>query len=364
MAGLLEYKCPNCGGHIKFDAKTQSFKCEFCDSVFTQEQLASQKVQAEAEAKNEKSHDVSAEEAEQYGWTAEANGTLGEMSVYSCQSCGAQITTDVNTVASKCPYCDSPIIMTGKVSGMNKPNCVIPFKLDGKQAGEALKKFCKGKVFLPSKFLTDHKISEIKGLYVPFWLFEADVNAQLEYEATRVRTWSDDDYNYTETSYYGVTRGGTIGYSDIPVDASKTMPDDYMDGIEPFDYKDMKSFDPAFLAGFMADKYDVDTKEAFPRAERRIKNSTEAAFARTVTGYDSVTPRSSVIRPYNNKYKYAMLPVWLLNAAYGGKKYLYAVNGQTGRVSGTLPVDKKKIALMFAGITAAVTALLQFFVFG
>ena len=113
----------------------------------------------------------------------------------------------------------------------------------------------------------------------------------------------------------------------------------------------------------MADKYDVESEEAFPRAERRIKNSTEEAFSRTVNGYDSVSPRMSVIKPYNSKYKYAMLPVWLLNTTYGGKKYLYAVNGQTGRVSGTLPVDKKKVGLMFAGITAAVTALLQFFVF-
>lgn len=363
MASLLEYKCPNCGGHVIFDSKTQKFKCEFCDSVFSQEQLRAQTEKAEEKAKGEKSPDLSGEEAANYGWTAETNGTLGEMSVYSCQSCGAQITTDVNTVASKCPYCDSPIIMTGKVSGLNKPNCVIPFKLDGKQAGEELKKFCKGKPFLPSRFLSDHKISEMKGVYVPFWLFEADVNAHLEYEATRVRTWSDSDYNYTETSYFNVTREGKIGYADIPVDASKTMPDDYMDGIEPFDYRDMKDFDPAFLAGFMADKYDVEADEAFPRAEKRIKNSTEASFARTVTGFNSVTPRSSVINPYNSKYKYAMLPVWLLNTTFNGKKYLYAINGQTGRVSGTLPVDKKKVALTFGGIAAAITALLQIIVF-
>lgn len=363
MASVLEYKCPNCGGHIKFDTATQKFKCEFCDSVFTQQELAEQTEKAETKAQNEKSPDISAEEAEQYGWTAEKTGTLGEMSVYSCQSCGAQITTDVNTVASKCPYCDSPVIMTGKVSGLNKPNCIIPFKLDGAAAGDALKKFCKGKIFLPRDFLSSHKISEIKGVYVPFWLFDSDIDAKINYEATRTRTWEDSEYRYTETSYFDVFRGGTIGYSDIPVDASKTMPDDYMDGIEPFDYKDMQSFDPAFFAGFMADKYDVEAKEAFPRAEKRIKNSAEDSFRRTVVGYDSVMPRSSSIRPFNSKYKYAMLPVWLLNTTYNGEKFLYAVNGQTGRVSGTLPVDKKKIGLMFAGIAAAVTALFQFFIF-
>lgn len=373
MASVLEYKCPNCGGHIKYDAATQSFKCEFCESVFTQAQLAQQAEQAKNKAAADEKPEVTADEAAAMGvdsintegssFSDEKRETLGEMSVYSCQSCGAQITTDVNTVASKCPYCDSPIIMTGKVSGLDKPNCIIPFKLDSKAAGDALKAFAKGKIFLPSKFLNDHKISEIKGVYVPFWLYEADVDANISYEATRVRTWSDDDYDYTETSYYDVQRGGDIGYADVPVDASSSMPDDYMDGIEPFDYSEMKDFDPAFFAGFIADKYDVDANAAFPRAEKRIKNSTEDAFRKTVTGYDTVSVRNSSINMKNRKSKYSMFPVWLLNTTYGGKKYLYAVNGQTGRVSGTLPVDKKKIALMFAGIAAAVTAIAQFFIF-
>ena len=141
------------------------------------------------------------------------------------------------------------------------------------------------------------------------------------------------------------------------------MPDDYMDGIEPFDYSEMKDFDPAFFAGFIADKYDVDANAAFPRAEKRIKNSTEDAFRQTVTGYDTVSVRNSSINMKNRKSKYSMFPVWLLNTTYGGKKYLYAVNGQTGRVSGTLPVDKKKVALMFGGIAAAITAIAQFFIF-
>lgn len=362
MASVLEYKCPNCSGHIKFDPTTQKFKCEYCDSVFTSAELAAQTQKAEVKAQNEKSPDISAQEADQYGWTTEDGGKLGEMSVYSCQSCGAKITTDVTTVASKCPYCDSPVIMTGKVSGLNRPNCIIPFKLDGKAAGECLKKFCRGKIFLPRDFLGTHKLNEIKGVYVPFWLFDSDVRASIRYEATRVKSWSDKDYNYTETSYYDVHRGGTIAYSDIPVDASTTMPDDYMDGVEPFNYGEMGAFNPAFLTGFMADKYDVEAKDAFPRAEKRIKNAVESSFARTVTGYNSVRPVATSINPSNSRYKYAMLPVWLLNAEYNGEKHLYAVNGQTGKVSGSLPVDKKRVGLVFAAIAAAITAILQIFI--
>lgn len=363
MASLLEYKCPNCGGHIVFDTASQKFKCEFCDSVFTEEQLASQQNAAEQKAQNEASPDIPAEEAAQYGWAPTNEGeTLGEMSVYSCQSCGAKVTTDVNTVASKCPYCDSPIIMTGKVTGLLKPACIIPFKLDKKQAGEELKKFCKGKWFLPSKFVSENRIQDMKGVYVPFWLFDTDVSANIVYEATRVRTWSDSDYNYTETSFFNVFRNGDIGFADIPVDASEKMPDDYMDGIEPFDYKDMSDFNPAFLAGFMADKYDVSAEQSFPRAETRVKNSTQSEFAKTVNGFTGVVPVSTNITPKNSRYRYAMLPVWMMNTKFAGKNYLFAVNGQTGRVAGSLPIDKKKLFGMFGGIVAAIMAVAQFFI--
>ena len=253
--------------------------------------------------------------------------------------------------------------MKGKLSGENTPDCVIPFKLDKKAAGEALKAFCKGKLLLPSNFVNDNKIKEMKGVYVPFWLFDCDADANIVYDATKVRTWGDSNYNYTETRHYNVYRSGSIGFQNIPVDGSSKMDDAYMDGIEPYNYSEMTEFNPGYLLGYVADKYDVSAQDSFPRAETRVISSTEDAFRDTVVGYNTVVPKMSDVRAARGKFRYALLPVWMLNSKYNGEMYTFAVNGQTGKVSGRLPVDKKKFWLFFGGIAAVIIAIGQFFIF-
>lgn len=354
MSSILEYKCPNCASDIKFDSSSQKFKCESCDASFTEEELNT-------------IHDFEQNFGDEssFNWEkTETNaGEMSGMNEYICESCAAHLAVDETTAASECPYCGSPIIMKGQLAGMNTPDCVIPFKLDKKAAGEALKAFCKGKPLLPSSFVSDNKIKEMKGVYVPFWLFDCDADANIVYDATKVRHWSDSNYNYTETRHYNVYRSGNIGFADIPVDGSSKMDDAYMDGVEPYNYADMTEFNPGYLLGYMADKYDVTAEDSFPRAETRVKNSTEDAFRSTVVGYTSVVPKMSNIRAEKGKYKYALLPVWMLNSKYNGEMYTFAVNGQTGKVSGKLPIDKKKFWLYFAGIAAAIIAIGQFFVF-
>ncbi|MCR5484504.1 MAG: hypothetical protein K6F09_02805 [Clostridiales bacterium] len=353
MSSLVEYQCPNCGGAIRFDAAAQSFRCDSCGNVYTEAQLAGY----DEAIKN-------AEKASHYDWHSDgAEEELEGMKKYSCESCGAEIIADDTTAASECPYCGNPIMMTGNLTGMSRPSRIIPFKLTQKQAMESLRSFCKGKKLLPKGFLSENRVKEIKGLYVPFWLFDCDANASIVYDATRVRTWSDSKYNYTETSHYDIYRSGSIGFADIPVDGSKKMDDTYMDGIEPFNYAEMREFNPAFLSGFVADKYDVSAEECFNRAEERVRKSTEDSFASTVNGYSTVIPKSTSIRTNNSSYKYAMMPVWMLNTKYRDKLYTFAVNGQTGRVSGTLPVDRTKFWLWFGGIAAAIIAVAQIFIF-
>lgn len=354
MSSVLEYKCPNCASDIKFDSESQKFRCESCDAEFSEQEL------------NE-IHDFEENfgEGSEFKWESEKeNGEeMSGMNEYVCQSCAAHLAVDETTAAGECPYCGSPIILNGQLSGMNTPDCVIPFKLDKKAAGEALKAFCKGKPLLPSNFVSDNKIKEMKGVYVPFWLFDCDADANIVYKATKVRHWSDSNYNYTEIRHYNVYRSGSIGFANIPVDGSSKMDDAYMDGIEPFNYGDMTDFNPGYLLGYMADKYDVTAEQSFPRAETRVEKSTEDAFRATVNGYTTVVPQMSNIKADGGKYRYALLPVWILNTKYNGEKYMFAVNGQTGKVSGKLPIDKKKFWLFFGGIAAAIIALGQFFIF-
>lgn len=354
MSSVLEYKCPNCASDIKFDSGSQKFRCESCDAEFSEQEL------------NE-IHDFEENfgEGSDFKWKSEKENAeeMSGMNEYICQSCAAHLAVDETTAAGECPYCGSPIILNGQLSGMNTPDCVIPFKLDKKAAGEALKAFCKGKPLLPSNFVNDNKIKEMKGIYVPFWLFDCDADANIVYDATKVRSWSDSNYNYTETRHYNIYRSGSVGFANIPVDGSTKMDDAYMDGIEPYNYADMTEFNPGYLLGYMADKYDVSAEQSFPRAETRVEKSTEDAFRATVNGYTTVVPKMSNIKSDGGKYKYALLPVWILNTKYNGENYMFAVNGQTGKVSGRLPVDKKKFWLFFGGIAAAIIALGQFFIF-
>ena len=351
MQTLQEYKCPCCGGAIAFDSTLQKMKCPFCDTEFDMETLADY----DSVLKNEASDDMSWESTAGAEWQeGEADGLRS----YVCKSCGGEIVGDENTAATSCPFCGNPVVMMGQFSGALKPDLVIPFKLDKKAAKAGLTKHLTGKRFLPKIFKDQNHIDEIKGIYVPFWLFDTDVDAQVRYRATKTRTWSDSDYNYTETSHFMVHRGGMVGFEHVPVDGSSKMADDLMESIEPYNFSEAMDFQTAYLAGYLADKYDVDAEESIERANQRVKRSTEEAFAKTVKGYSTVTAENSSVQFHGGKARYALYPVWLLNTTWNGNQYTFAMNGQTGKFVGDLPVDKAAASLwtiMLAAIFAAVT---------
>lgn len=193
-------------------------------------------------------------------------------------------------------------------------------------------------------------------MYVPFWLFDADADAHIRYHATRIRTWSDRDYDYTETQHYAVLRSGDLSFTHVPVDGSSRMPDDLMESIEPFDFSSAVDFQTAYLSGYLADRYDVNADDSIGRANERVKKSTESVFASTVVGYHTVVPESTSVRLANGRVRYALYPVWLLNTVWNGKTFSFAMNGQTGKFVGDLPVDKGKKWRWFglvSGIAAA-----------
>ena len=346
MAGLQEYKCPCCGGAIAFDSTIQKMKCPYCDTEFEMDALKGY----DAELQDE--------ETDSMEWENAAGGEWGEgetdgLRTYVCKSCGGEIVGDANTAATSCPFCDNPIVMMGQFSGSLKPDLVIPFKLDKKAAKEGLMKHLTGKRLLPKIFKDQNHIDEIKGVYVPFWLFDTDVDAKVRYKATKVRTWSDSDYNYTQTSYYMVHRGGSVGFEYVPVDGSTKMADDLMESIEPFNCGEAVDFQTAYLA----DKYDVTAEESIDRANERVEKSTEQAFAETVIGYDTVAAENTSVQFHGGKAKYALYPVWLLNTTWNGNKYTFAMNGQTGKFVGDLPVDKAAATRWTLILAAAFTAV-------
>lgn len=350
MSDLKEYKCPCCGGAIEFDSESQNMKCPYCDTEFEPETLKSY----DDDLKNEGVEELDWETTAGNEWR---DGEAEGMRVYICNSCGGEIIGDETLAATKCPFCDNAVVMKGQLSGALKPDFVIPFKLDKQAAKDGLMRHLSGKRLLPKVFKDQNHIDEIKGIYVPFWIFDADADADARYRATRVNSWSDSNYIYTKTSHYSITRKGSMGFDRIPVDGSEKMADDLMESIEPFDFSDAVDFQTAYLAGYLADKYDVDAEQSVARANERVRKTTEQTFADTVQGYATVTPESVKVRLSNGSAKYALYPVWLLNTTYEGNKYTFAMNGQTGKFVGNLPLDKKAYRRWLFGLTAAVGAV-------
>ncbi len=350
MSELLAYKCPNCGGSVEFSGELQKMQCPFCDAEF---ELDEMEVLNE-EMKNETAEDIRWENSGTEFSEEEQNGMKG----YICNSCGGEIVTDDVTLATSCPFCDSPVIMSNNMSGILRPDYVIPFRLNKEAAKEAFATHLKGRKLLPKLFKEDTHIDEIKGIYVPFWLFDGDTDASVRFRATRVATWADSRYIYTRTSHYSLFRTGGVSFARVPVDGSEKMPDDLMESLEPYSFDGALDFNSACLAGYFADKYDVPLETCMVRANQRIKGSIEQAFGETVgPGFASVTLENSNVHMKNGVSKYALYPVWILNTTYKGKKHVFAMNGQTGKFVGNLPVDKKSAALWFAGIFAASSAL-------
>ena len=154
-----------------------------------------------------------------------------------------------------------------------------------------------------------------------------------------------------------LTRGGEIGFERIPVDGSSKLDNTLMESIEPYDFSEAVDFNTAFLAGFFADKYDVSSDDCKSRANDRLKKSTEEAFARTVGMYTTVVPEHSSVRLKKGTTRYAMYPVWILNTEWEGETYTFAMNGQTGKFVGNMPMDKNAYARWFFGIAGAVSAV-------
>ena len=291
--------------------------------------------------------------------------TEGEgMKAYNCPSCGAELICDETTAATSCPYCGNPTVVPGQFSGALKPEFVLPFRMTKDDAVRALRAHYRGKPFLPRSFTAGNHIEEIQGVYVPFWLFDGGAEGEVDYKAANSRTYRDDDYEVTETDHYDVRRAGSIAFEKIPVDASSKMPDDHMDSIEPFDYTQMQPFSTAYLPGYLADKYDVTVDDSRARADRRSRETLENALRETVTGYGTCVTDRTDIRLHRGKVHYALLPVWMLSTKWNGESFLFAMNGQTGKLVGDLPTDRSRYWGTFGAIagavTVALTVILQF----
>ena len=359
-----ELECPCCGGTLHYDSHSQDIVCPFCDSHFSIDDL---KAYTEDLA-TDKEEDTSWDESRVQAYT---DKEMQGMKVYSCESCGGEIIVDETSSSTCCPYCGNNILISKQLSGDLKPNLVIPFKNDKDAVFNSLKSFFKKKPLLPGSFSKDNVVTEVKPLYVPFWLFDADVAGRVRFKAEKTRRWSDSKYDYEETKYYSLVRDGEIAFDHVPVDGSKKMEDQLMESIEPYDFSEAVEFNAGYLAGYAADRYDVSKEETFNRATTRFREGTIQAFRSDIRGYENVTVSDSQIQLSNTNAQYALYPVWILNTKWKDKPYRFAVNGQTGKVAGNLPVSVGKAIgfwslffLIFVGICTGIGAIAQNVIIG
>lgn len=353
----VTYQCPNCSAALEYNNALGKFKCLFCDSEFTEEDIKKRFAENEGfelsqenlEAEQEAAQDESNRQAEEFA---------GASALYTCPNCGAGVICDSLTASTRCHFCHTPVILTGRLSGEFRPNLIIPFTRTREQAETAFKEYCKGKFLLPKGFASEAQIQNITPLYVPYWLKSGTVDAFMEAEGHKVHSWRAGDTRFTNTKIFNVTRRAEMTFVRVPCDGSKRIDDSLMESIEPFDYTGIKPFSMSYLSGCGAEKYDVTAQEAAPVIDKRISDAAADLLRSDMNGYSSIAEKRRNISFTKQQTVYGLLPVWFLNYTYKGKDYPFVMNGQTGCNFGILPVSGLKKFLFGAGLFIVLGVLL------
>lgn len=317
------FQCKNCGGNVVYSPEKKEMFCPFCDSL--------------------NSEDVRQSDS--------ADLTI-------CPNCSGEIIIKEYTSATQCPYCDSYLILDERIENSYEPKKIVPFKIGKESCKQSIRKKFKQNIFAPIDFLSEVRLNSMQGYYVPYWLYEYKTHCSYVGEGTKIRTWVSGNTEYTERSYYNISREMDIPFDKIPVDASIDMPDDVMDLMEPYDYQEMTDFTPKYLSGFCAERYNMPSDELEQRARNKMIQSASSMLKESYAGYNSVNTVTENIHVNDQKSDFGLLPVWKYIYEYQNKTYPFYVNGQTGKIIGEAPISKKKVFLYTGTLWACFLAVL------
>lgn len=340
----VSFKCPNCGGDLRFDPATQKYKCEFCVSVFDQAELEQANPQAAEQAKEP--------EPEQ----RDESGAV----IYSCPSCGAQIVTDATTAATFCYYCHNPVVLQGKLSGEYEPDMVIPFAVDKKEAVDSFLKYVKKKKFVPKDFFCKEQIEKITGIYFPFWKYGCQAKGAIHARGEKVRVYDVGETEYTETKIFAVDRAADLSFESMTRNALNKENKKLVEAVQPFRLEEAKPFTMGYLSGFQAEKRDIEKQNLSQELKQEVREHAVNMMKNTASEYTALQVEQDDLHIMKEDWKYLMLPVWVLTYKGGdGETYYYAMNGQTRKVSGTFPLAKERVIAFFFSIFVPVFILLM-----
>jgi DNA-directed RNA polymerase subunit RPC12/RpoP len=350
---MQNYNCQNCGAELYWDIDAKCLKCRYCDSEYQV---------SDFEDKTVTDKPVESEHLDS-DYVSTTHDTE-EMVVYGCKNCGGEVVALKTTMATICPYCGEAISITSKAVGEFRPQYCIPFKKTKEEIMEIYKNYVKSSFLAPKHFKENNVVEKIQGVFVPFHLHSIDNRAKHAYEGERTRSLKRGYDKITIHDVYHLSVDATGHFTRIPTDGSTKIANTLMESIEPFNYKECVAYNPGYMAGFLAEQTDDDQDEMKVRAETRSTSSMKEQARKQFVGYSSVLATHEDVEIISHESEYVLLPVWLLNVTHEGKKYTYAINGQTGKIAGKLPIGKSNVLAAGLGsffLADLATALIMLF---
>ena len=339
MSATMTFKCPSCGGYLEFDPSRQKFKCLYCGQLLGEEELREQSEAREAEAEASQAGDGAANDQQ-------------HLRTYQCQMCGAEIVTDDTTAATRCYFCHSPVVLHDRLDDAFRPDGVIPFQLDKATAEKQFMDYISKKKFVDRSFFNGAQLEMFSGVYYPWWYTDIEGEADFTGEGKRTSVRSTPRDIITTTRVYQVRRKGRLTFRNIARKALIKADGKLSDGIHPYDVSGVKPYASGFLSGFLAEKRDISEAAAKEASLREAQGYASSMMAQDHS-FNSLSGQTD-FRPVKVESKYVLLPAWVLTWKGGrdGAPYYYMMNGQTGKVCGKLPLDKKRVlaAALGAGI--------------
>ena len=311
-------KCPTCGSNITYQPEVKGMMCRSCGNIYDAETM---EVLGSFGAGGE--HDYVGEQD-----ISEADKRRHEI---VCNSCGAELIADENTMSTMCPFCGSPALITRRMTREFKPDYIIPFKIDKDQASKNMMAWISSRKYTPWGFKSKCRLTKMTALYVPFWLLDCHVNTEMTGTGKFDRGASKVVYEVNSTLTYYV--------KGVPFDGAVKIANKLMEAIEPFDYSELVEFENKYLQGFYADKYDKRPTDLADKMFRRLDSFSLAETELIAKKYDEYEARSDKTFSWMSdvKTRYCLLPVWFMTVEFDDRQYQFAVNGQTGEASGQMP---------------------------
>lgn len=342
-----EFPCQQCGASLVFAPGTEHLRCEYCGH---EQQLGTENTapiveysfdQARAETRRRPARELGAATSE-----------------VRCQGCGA--VTLLETKAARCPFCDAPVVLAEAQGELFVPESVLPFAVDRPKAREIFKQWVKTRWFAPNDLVLRAEAEGMDGVYLPYWTY--DSRTTTSYTGRR-GTWYYVTESYTDSQGRSQNRQvrktrwwpafGTVhvDFDDVLVAATRALPRPLLEQLEPWDLHDLRPFEPGYLSGYLANRYDVDLELGFGVAQERMKPVIHRAIERDIGG-DEQQVLSMRTKHDQVRFKHFLLPLWISSFRYHERVFRFVVNARTGEAAGERPWSAVKIAL--AAIAAAI----------